>query len=117
MEPTPNAPTNNNQSQERILKNTGYLTVAFILQKILSFLYFIYIARALGPVDFGFYDPAKTLIPIFLILIDFSLSVVLVREIARKPENTEEYLSSVLAVKVIFAFFIISFSSSSQYAV
>lgn len=98
---------NNSQSQERILKNTSYLTIAFILQKILSFLYFIYIARELGPVDLGLYDPVKSLIPIMLILIDFSLSVVLVREIARKPENAELYLNSVLGIKLIFAFIII----------
>jgi len=49
---------NNSQSQGRILKNAGYLTAAFIIQKILSFLYFVYIARVIGPVDLGFYDPA-----------------------------------------------------------
>lgn len=95
------------KSQERILKNTSYLTVAFILQKVLSFGYFIYIARIIGPVDFGLYDPAKSLIPILLILIDFSLSVVLVREIARKPEKTEDFLANVLSLKTIFAFVII----------
>lgn len=95
--------TGSNHSQERILKNAGYLTAAFVLQKILSFLYFVYISRIIGPVDLGFYDPAKSLIPIFLILIDFSLSVVMVREIARKPEKTEELLSSVLGIKIIFA--------------
>ncbi|MFH0804842.1 MAG: flippase [Patescibacteria group bacterium] len=91
------------RSQERILRNTSYLTVAFILQKILSFLYFIYLSRLLGPVDLGLYDPMKSLIPILLIVIDFSLSVVLVREIARTPEKTEDYLANVLGVKVIFA--------------
>ncbi|MDD5039836.1 MAG: flippase [Patescibacteria group bacterium] len=96
-----------NSAQERILKNTGYLTAAFVLQKILSFLYFIYIARQIGPVDLGLYDPAKSLIPIFLILIDFSLSTVLVREISRKPERTQEYLSNVLGIKIVFAFVII----------
>ncbi|MCH7491990.1 flippase [Patescibacteria group bacterium] len=97
----------NNNFQERILKNTSYLAVAFILQKILSFLYFIYLARILGPEDLGLYDPIKSLIPILLILIDFSLSVVLVREIARKPHKAAEYLSSVLGIKVVFAFVII----------
>ena len=97
----------NKQSQERILKNTSYLTVSFILQKVLSFLYFIYLARQLGPVDLGLYDPIKSLIPILLILIDFSLSVVLVREIARAPHRAEEYLANVLGIKVIFAFIII----------
>ncbi|MFZ6036046.1 MAG: flippase [Patescibacteria group bacterium] len=94
--------------QERILKNTSYLTLAFILQKILSFLYFIYIARVLGPVDLGLYDPIKSLIPILLILIDFSLSTVLVREIARAPSRVEEYLGSILGIKALFAFIIIT---------
>ena len=98
---------NDSQSEERILKNTSYLTLAFVLQKILSFLYFIYIARSIGPVDLGLYDPIKSLIPILLILIDFSLSVVLVREIARAPERVEEYLGSVLGIKAVFAFVII----------
>ncbi|MFA6098460.1 MAG: flippase [Patescibacteria group bacterium] len=98
---------NNGQAQERILKNTSYLTIAFILQKILSFLYFVYIARYLGPVDLGLYDPVKSLIPIFLILIDFSLSVVLVREIARDPNKTESYLGSVLGIKLIFALVVV----------
>jgi len=89
--------------QERILRNTSYLTVAFIIQKILSFLYFIFIAKALGPYDLGLYDPAKALIPILLILIDFSLSPVLTREVARKPEKSFVYLSNVLAIKAIFA--------------
>jgi len=107
MDSSNNDQQKSNHAQERILKNTSYLTLAFILQKVLSFLYFIYIAREIGPVDLGLYDPIKSLIPIFLILIDFSLSVVLVREIARKPEKTEEYLSNVLGVKTIFAFVII----------
>ncbi|MBU0598373.1 flippase [Patescibacteria group bacterium] len=116
------SPTNNanNHAQERILKNTSYLTIAFILQKILSFLYFIYIARSLGPVDLGLYDPIKSLIPILLILIDFSLSVVLVREIARTPSKTEDYLSAVLGIKVIFAFAVILsmglFTNFSEYS-
>ncbi len=70
-------------------------------------MYFVYIARVIGPVDLGFYDPAKSLIPIFLILIDFSLSVVLVREIARRPDRVEEYLNSVLGIKIVFALIIL----------
>ncbi len=118
-----NEPTqiNNAQSEERILKNTSYLTLAFVLQKILSFLYFIYIARSIGPVDLGLYDPIKSLIPILLILIDFSLSVVLVREIARAPERVEEYLGSVLGIKAVFAFVVILgmglFTNFSGYSV
>jgi len=116
----PEQQNNNLKSQQRILANTSYLTIAFVLQKILSFLYFIYIARYLGPVDLGLYDPIKSLIPILLILIDFSLSVVLVREIARKPEKTESYLSTVLGIKFITAFIIVLgmglFTNFSEYS-
>jgi len=77
------------------------------MQKVLSFLYFILIARSIGPVDLGLYDPVKSLIPILLILIDFSLSVVLVREIARAPEKTEEFLGNIISVKAVFAFVVI----------
>lgn len=93
----------NATGQERILRNTSYLTIAFVLQKILSFVYFIFISKALGAYNLGFYDPAKALIPILLILIDFSLSPVLTREIARKPEKSFTYLSNVLAIKAIFS--------------
>lgn len=102
-----NSQNNNSQSQTRILKNAGYLTTAFILQKILSFLYFVFIARVIGPVDLGLYDPVKSLIPILLIIIDFSLSTVLVREIARTPQRAEEYLSNVLGLKIFFALVIL----------
>lgn len=96
-----------NHTQEKILRNTSYLTIAFVMQKVLSFVYFILIARSIGPVDLGLYDPAKSLIPVLLILIDFSLSVVMVREIARAPEKTEEYLGNIISVKAVFAFFVI----------
>jgi len=98
---------NNTQYQGRILKNAGYLSIAFVLQKILSFLYFVYISRIIGPVDLGLYDPVKSLIPIFLIIIDFSLSAVLIREIARTPDRAGEYLSSVLGIKIFFALVIL----------
>lgn len=89
--------------QERILRNTSYLTIAFVLQKVLSFVYYIFIAKALGAFNLGFYEPAKALIPILLILIDFSLSPVLTREVARKPEKAFTFLSNVLAIKAIFS--------------
>ncbi len=94
--------------QERILRNTSYLTVAFVVQKILSFFYFIVVARTIGPTDLGLYDPVKSIIPILLILIDFSLSAVLVREIARSPTRTSEYLNNVLGVKIIFTLIILT---------
>ena len=95
--------TSSPHQQERILQNTSYLTGAFIIQKILAFLYFIIIAGALGAYDLGIYDPSKALVPILLILIDLSLTSVLTREIARTPEKALTYLSNALSIKTVLA--------------
>lgn len=97
------SPQEQTDSQARILKNTSFLTGAFILQKVISFLYFVFIARRIGPVDLGLYDPLKSLIPILLILIDFSLSAVMTREIARAPEKASHFVGNIIAVKGVFA--------------
>ncbi len=92
-----------NDGQGRILRNTSYLTGAFILQKIISFVYYTVVVNFIGVSKTGEYDPLKSLIPITLILIDFSLSAVITREIARKPESTKTLIGNVLGIKIIFA--------------
>ncbi len=92
-----------NSGQSRILRNTTYLTGAFVLQKVVSFLYYIVVVNALGVSQTGAYDPLKNLIPIALILIDFSLSQVVTREVARKPNAIRNILSNVLGIKIVFA--------------
>jgi O-antigen/teichoic acid export membrane protein len=99
VEPT----TEVNAGQSRILRNTSYLTGAFVLQKVISFLYYIVVVNALGVTQTGAYDPLKNLIPIALILIDFSLSQVVTREVARKPNSVKSLLSNVLGIKIVFA--------------
>ncbi|PIS40743.1 MAG: hypothetical protein COT26_01680 [Candidatus Kerfeldbacteria bacterium CG08_land_8_20_14_0_20_43_14] len=97
-----------NESQSKILRNTSYLTGAFILQKIISFVYYTVVVNHIGVSKTGAYDPIKSLIPIALILIDFSLSAVITREIARKPSSTKSYIGNVLGIKLIFALVVLA---------
>ncbi len=83
-----------------IAKNTSYFTLALILQKIISFVYFTLLARALGPDDLGKYYFAISFTTIFSIFIDIGFSNVLTREVAKTKEKTESYLGSILALKV-----------------
>lgn len=90
-----------------IAKNTSYFTLALIVQKIISFAYFMVIARALGPEDLGKYYFAISFTTIFAIFIDIGLTNVITREVAKTPEKAQKFLGSVLAVKIPLA--IISF--------
>ncbi|MDD4901154.1 MAG: flippase [Patescibacteria group bacterium] len=86
-----------------LAKNTSYFTLALILQKIISFTYFILIARAIGPADLGKYYFAISFTSIFGIFIDIGQSNVLTREIAKRPNESSRLFSSVFLMKLPLA--------------
>lgn len=88
-----------------IARNTSYYTLALTLQKVISFSYFVIIARALGPADLGKYYFALSFTTIFAIFIDLGLSSVLTREIARRPEKGQDLLNNALVIKIPLAVF------------
>ncbi len=83
-----------------IARNTSYFTLALVLQKIISLAYFTIYARELGPADLGQYYFAISVTSIFGIFIDFGMSTVLTREIAKEPKKADELLSNTLAIKL-----------------
>src|SRR3989338_6172989 len=86
-----------------IAKNTSYFTLALILQKVISFTYFVLIARAIGTADLGKYYFAIAFTSIFGIFIDIGQSSVLTREVAKRPEDTSRLLNSVFLMKLPLA--------------
>ncbi|MEK9151933.1 MAG: flippase [Patescibacteria group bacterium] len=88
-------------SAGRVVKNTAYLLGAFAGQKILSFLYFTVVARAVGVEGTGRYFLALSLTTMFSILADIGLANVLVREVAKVPERAGKLLANVLGLKII----------------
>lgn len=92
-----------------IAKNTSYFTLALILQKVISFSYFIIIARALGPEDLGKYYFAIAFTTIFAIFTDLGLANVLTREVAKAEEKAKDLLGNVIALKIFLT--LLSFSA------
>jgi len=88
-------------SKGNLTKNTIFFTSAMAMQKIISFVYFIFIARMLGADNTGKFSFALTFTTIFAIFLDFGTNQILIRESARKRENSQRYLSSVLGFKVL----------------
>jgi O-antigen/teichoic acid export membrane protein len=77
-------------------KNTLYLLIAYIYQKLISLFYFIILARYLGADDFGKYTFALSFTALISVLIDFGLFPVLTREVARDKNKTKDYFSNIL---------------------
>lgn len=88
---------------ENIAKNTSYLTVALIIQKIISFAYFILLARYLGLDLLGQYYTALAFTTIFSIFIDLGFANILTREVAKDQTKGSLWLRSVISMKIVLA--------------
>jgi len=86
-----------------IARNTSYLTLALILQKIISFTYFIILTRAIGLEMMGQYYAALSFTTIFAIFIDLGFANTLTREVAKHQEQAESWLGNVVSLKIPLA--------------
>jgi O-antigen/teichoic acid export membrane protein len=77
-----------------VTKNTVALSVARVSSPLFSFLLVIYAARSLGATDFGRYVLVRTYFDLFLGLCATGLSIVVTREIAKRPSSTNQYLNA-----------------------
>ena len=86
-----------------LAKNTTYLTVAAVGQKLLAFVYFMIIARTVGVEWTGKYFFALSFTTIFSIFVDFGLNHVLIREIAKDRTKIPKYLNNIFSAKLFMA--------------
>ena len=91
-----------------LARNTSYFTMALVAQKVISFLYFTFLARLLGPEQIGKYFFALSLTTIFSVLLDVGLSSVLTREVARQPAVAERYLRLVFTFKILASWLVVA---------
>ncbi len=87
-----------------IAKNTSYLTTALIIQKVISFFYFILLARYLGPESLGKYYFAISFTTVFAIFIDLGLVNYLTRETAKIKKASADLLANIIGLKIFSSF-------------
>lgn len=85
-----------------VAQNTSFLTIASVLQKVISFFYFIFVARMIQVENTGVYFFAITFTTIFTVVADFGMGPVLTREAARFPDRAQSYFNTVFWTKVLF---------------
>ncbi len=82
-----------------VARNTAWLMAATLGQKLVSFLAFYVIARLVGPVVTGKYFYAVSITSIFVVLADFGLTPVVIREMAANEEKGRAFLGRALRIK------------------
>ena len=94
---------------QRIAKNVGVLGISQVITSVLGFFVLIYIARYLGEVGFGKYSFALSFTVLFVVFSDIGISNLIVREIARNKELTNEYLTNISIIKFLLSFLAFGF--------
>lgn len=93
-------------SESNVAKNTVFFISALVIQKILAFGFFIFIARIAGTYNTGDYVSALSFATLFSIFLDLGLSQVLIRETAKKKEEGQNYLNNLLSLKMLLSVFV-----------
>jgi O-antigen/teichoic acid export membrane protein len=87
----------------RLATNYFILSGAELFSKILATIAFAYLARALGPQIYGYLEFVLALALIGTLLVDFGLSSIGAREIAKDTESTKRLFVHITALRFIFA--------------
>jgi len=92
----------------KLAKNAFWLFAADIINKILSMVVIIYIARYLGTTYFGKYSFAIAFVSMFIFLTDLGLSFVLIREVAKDRTQAPKYLGNFTIIKLLLSIFVLT---------
>jgi O-antigen/teichoic acid export membrane protein len=88
-------------SERNLAKNTAFYSAALAGQKVLSFIYFIFLARAIGVDNQGRFSFALSFAAIFAMFLDLGLTQILIRETAKNKEKSENQLANVIGFKLL----------------
>lgn len=91
------------KTAHRIAKNTLSLFVSGLMAPAIAMVAVIYLARVLGPGDFGAVNFAIALTTYFTIFTDMGLGLYGTRELSRDRENLCEYLGDMLGLRVFLS--------------
>jgi O-antigen/teichoic acid export membrane protein len=89
----------------RIAKNTSFLIISKVSEKILTSVFIIFLARYLGVEELGRYSFALAFTALFGIIINFGFWSLLPREVARAKHLSGEYLSNGIIIRLATTLF------------
>lgn len=87
----------------RYARNTGWIFFAKVSMMVISFLTTLYVARHLGPTNFGELSYAISFVGMFSFLVMLGLDSIIYRELASHPEQKNVLLGTALRLRFIAA--------------
>jgi O-antigen/teichoic acid export membrane protein len=99
--------------KQTVIKNTFWLIGTQVIISSLGVVLLVYAARILGATEYGKFAYALAFVSIVASLIDFGISNITTRELAKEKEKEKEF-SAIFSLKILlnFIFFILIFSAS-----
>jgi PST family polysaccharide transporter len=91
----------NNRSAFKIVVNTGWLFVDKFSSLVAGFLVGAWVARYLGPAQYGLYNYALAFEALFVPIAGLGLANIIVREIVRAPEDKNTILGTAFVLQFI----------------
>lgn len=98
-------------SAKTVTKNSIFLLISSIFQKVVSFLYFMYLARQLPADSVGKYAFSISFSFMFAVFMDFGTNSFLIRKIARNEEDSNKNVNNVFVLEIILGLIFILISS------
>lgn len=89
---------------QKYFRNTGWMFASRILCMGMAFVTTAFVARKLGPGNFGQLSYATSFISIFSVLASLGIDNILYRDLIKFPEKKKEFLGSALAIKLVAGF-------------
>lgn len=86
---------------QKILANTGWLFVDKILRMGVGLLVGVWVARYLGPEQFGLYNYALSFVALFSTFATMGLDGIVIRDIVRDPSYKDEILGTAFVLKLL----------------
>lgn len=84
----------------KLLRNTGFVFVSGIANKVFSFVALAYTARVLGKADFGFYTLIGTFTFFFSYFGNFGIGPMTIREISRDKTKVKELFNHIISLRL-----------------
>lgn len=89
----------------KIVKNFLSLSVAEFILRFISFLVVIYLAKILGPENFGKIGWVQAILTYFMLIPNLGLITLGIREVARNKDDIDIYASNIVALRLVLAVF------------
>lgn len=86
-----------------LLTNVGWLSLGHFIRLLVAFFVGLWVARYLGPTNFGLYNYAIALVALFAPIASLGLEKIFIRDLGLYPENNDEIVASVLLLRMLAA--------------